>query len=84
MKKVKLPRKRKKAYIKARGKSNYLGLQLLSEVLSEQGKKNADRFYTYDRCEATRKNPNGYKIFCISLHLLNNKCFSLFLQTSQF
>ncbi len=45
--KIKLPRKRKKAYIKAKGKSNYLGIQILGELLSETGSKHADRFYSY-------------------------------------
>lgn len=45
--KIKLPRKRKKAYIKANGKSNYLGLQLVGELLADCGKKHANRFYSY-------------------------------------
>lgn len=46
-KKIKLPRKRKKAYIKAKGKSNYLGLQIVGELLVADGIKHANRFYSY-------------------------------------
>ena len=46
MTKVKLPRKRKKAYIKANSRSDYRMLQLVIELLMEEGKSN-DRFYQY-------------------------------------
>ena len=67
MKKVKLPRKRKKAYIKANGKSNYLALQILGELLFEEGQKHANRFYTFRgiKTPKERKRPdfkNGYVI----------------------
>jgi len=34
--KIKLPRKRKKAYIKEKGKPEYLGMRLCNEILYEE------------------------------------------------
>ena len=67
MKKVKLPRKRKKAFIKAKSKSDYLGLKILGELLFEGGRKHAERFYSYREVKTPqeRKRPdykNGYII----------------------
>ena len=45
MKKIKLPRKRKKAYIKAYSRSEYHMHRILGEVLSEEDRTLADRFY---------------------------------------
>ena len=42
--KIKLPRKRKKACIKKIGRNDYLLCVIASEVLSEQGVKNAHKF----------------------------------------
>lgn len=64
MKKVKLPRKRKKAYIKAHSLSDYRMMQICLEILLEEGKGN-DRFYTL-RVAKNRKerlsSMNGYII----------------------
>ena len=65
--KIKLPRKRKKAYLKVNGKSNYLGLQILGELLCEEGVKHADRFYTYRAIKTPNEckrldHKNGYVI----------------------
>ena len=61
-KKVKLPRKRKKAYMKAHSRADYMGLQILGEILAEEGRKNGDRFYTVKGgYKPTKQNPNGYK-----------------------
>lgn len=67
MKKVKLPRKRKKAFIKAYGRAEYYGQQILGELLFEEGRKHANRFYTYRgiKTPKERKRPdfkNGYVI----------------------
>ena len=62
--KVKLPRKRKKAYIKANGKSNYIALQILNELLIEDGIGN-DRFYSYREAKTKKEfklSKNGYVI----------------------
>ncbi len=56
MKKVKLPRKRKKAYIKAKSRADYYGLQICIETLHEIGHGN-DRFYSYREA----KTPNEFK-----------------------
>lgn len=61
MKKVKLPRKRKKAYIKANGMINYIALTVLGEIFQEEGKNNCDRYYTYSECTPTCEYPNGFK-----------------------
>tara|TARA_R110002020_G_scaffold27756_5_gene89332 strand:+ start:1146 stop:1358 length:213 start_codon:yes stop_codon:yes gene_type:complete len=45
MKKVKLPRKRKKAYKKSKSKSTYLTVKLLKDILFEELGKYYDRFY---------------------------------------
>ena len=55
MQKIKLPRKRKKAMIKAIGKADYLGCIILSKILFDCGKKHANRFYKY------KKDVNTYK-----------------------
>jgi hypothetical protein len=44
MKKIKLPRKRKKRLIKAIGSTNYMGAQIVNEILSEEGRKDAHKF----------------------------------------
>lgn len=44
-KKIKLPRKRKKAYKKSNPKNSYMFAQVLAEILVEEGKKYGDRFY---------------------------------------
>ncbi len=67
MLKIKLPRKRKKAYIKAKSRSDYNLLRILGEVLSAENVKNAERFYAYRgiRTPKERKRPdykNGYVI----------------------
>lgn len=49
MQKIKLPRKRKKAYINKFGKSNYLGLQLVNEVLNEGRSKKNNKFPEYNK-----------------------------------
>lgn len=64
MSKIKLPRKRKKAYIKAKGKPNYIGLQILIEMLFEEGRGN-NRFYSYRECKTKAEynnSKNGYTI----------------------
>ena len=50
--KIKLPRKRKKAYIKAKGSANYMGCVILSEILFEAAqtkkeKRKAVKFPSY-------------------------------------
>ena len=62
MKKVKLPRKRKKAFINAKGRSNYIGISIFGELLQGESRKHADRYYSYGECVPTRKCPNGLKI----------------------
>ena len=64
MKKVKLPRKRKKAYIKAKGKGEYLAMRLLIEMLLGEGRGN-NRFYSYREAitdKEFRSGRNGYVI----------------------
>lgn len=45
--KVKLPRKRKKKYIKENGLISYIGCQITAEILFEDGRKDWNRFYKY-------------------------------------
>ena len=45
MKKVKLPRKRKKAYKKSNPKNSYMMVKILAEIQVEEGIKYGDRFY---------------------------------------
>lgn len=52
MKKIKLPRKRKKEFIKVLGKSNYLAFQILNEVL------NKTNFPLYDKNKFDRFGKN--------------------------
>ena len=64
MKKVKLPRKRKKAYIKAHSWCDYRMVQICNEMLLEEGRGNG-RFYTLRvaRNSKERKGSlNGYVI----------------------
>ena len=64
MTKVKLPRKRKKAYIKAKGRAEYFGLQICIEMLLEVGRGN-NRFYTYREAKTDKEfrfSKNGYII----------------------
>lgn len=66
-KKVKLPRKRKKAFIKAYSRADYLSLKILGELLFEEGQKNANRFYTYREVKTPKERKrrdfkNGYVI----------------------
>lgn len=50
MKVIKLPRKRKKAYLLRFGKSNYLGIRLFNEILFEQTPKIKNtRFPEYNK-----------------------------------
>ena len=49
MPKIKLPRKRKKAYLNKFGKSNYIGLQLINEVLNEKRRKKNNKFPEYNK-----------------------------------
>lgn len=42
--KIKLPRKRKKRFIKALGRISYLSAQLMGEILRDEGKKDAHKF----------------------------------------
>ena len=61
MKKVKLPRKRKKEYIKINGFGNYLTLTILGELLQEENRKYANRYYSYTECPPSKIYPNGVK-----------------------
>lgn len=45
MKKIKLPRKRKKAFKKSKQKTTYLAMRILGEILVEEGNKYGARFY---------------------------------------
>lgn len=45
MAKVKLPRKRKKAFIKSKSRLDYHMFRILGEILIEEGQKFGDRFY---------------------------------------
>jgi hypothetical protein len=45
MRKVKLPRKRKKAYKKSKPQNSYMMMKILNEILVEEGVKYGDRFY---------------------------------------
>jgi hypothetical protein len=67
MAKIKLPRKRKKAYIKAKSRSDYKTLRVVIEILFEEDVKNTNKFYHYRdvRTPKERKRPdykNGYVI----------------------
>ena len=67
MKKIKLPRKRKKAYIKAISKNDYNMLRIVGEVLFEEGAKHAERFYTFRDIKTPKERKrsdykNGYVI----------------------
>lgn len=44
MKKIKLPRKRKKAYLKVHKRTDYMGVQILNEILVETGRKHGSKF----------------------------------------
>lgn len=62
---IKLPRKRKKAYIKARGRNDYLTTTLINEVLVEEKEVrleyNITRYYTFKKCKPTKLYRNGFK-----------------------
>jgi hypothetical protein len=45
--KIKLPRRRKKRYIKKHGAGNYIENVIINEILREEGKNCAERFYCY-------------------------------------
>ena len=62
MKKIKLPRKRKKEFIKENGKMKYMTSVILGEVLMEENKKHYDRFYKIIRVKTTKSYPSGFKI----------------------
>jgi hypothetical protein len=47
MNKIKLPRKRKKAYIKRFGAVSYFGVRITSEILAEENVKAANKFPKY-------------------------------------
>ena len=50
MPKIKLPRKRKKAYLNKFGKSNYIGIMLFNEILFEEiPKRKNTRFPEYNK-----------------------------------
>ena len=60
MKKIKLPRKRKKAYKKVNQKNSYMMVKILAEILVEEGKKYGDRFY---ELRLKKKGENGFEPF---------------------
>ena len=62
MKKVKLPRKRKKAFIKGKSRSDYLTAIIMGELLVELGLKHGGRFYSHEHCKTTKEHINGIKI----------------------
>jgi hypothetical protein len=65
MKDIKLPRKRKKAFIKSNGKNEYITAVILGEVLFEGGRLNADRFYKLRQAKTKaeyRRSHNGMLI----------------------
>ena len=45
MSKIKLPRKRKKEFIKQKSRSDYYMAKILGEIYVEEGRKFGDRFY---------------------------------------
>jgi hypothetical protein len=65
MSKIKLPRKRKKEYIKQKSRSDYYMVVILAEILVEEERKFGDRFYELripTRNDIGKKNnvyPNG-------------------------
>jgi len=61
MKNIKLPRKRKKLYLKSHSKIDYIAFQILGEVFYEEGIANYDRLYKYSEVTPTREYPNGLK-----------------------
>lgn len=61
MKKIKLPRKRKKAYKKSKNKNSYLMMKILMEVLVEEGKKYGNRFYELELAKKGDKRFQPYK-----------------------
>jgi len=60
MRKIKLPRKRKKAYKKIKSQNSYMMIKLLAEVLVEEGKKYGDRFY---ELQIKKKGQRGFEPF---------------------
>ena len=54
MNKVKLPRKRKKAYIKARGKLCYISAKIIAKMLIGMG-KGKGRFYSFRYCKTDKE-----------------------------
>jgi hypothetical protein len=61
MKKIKLPRRRKKAFKNTHGRDDYMMIQILGEILFEEGRPRAERFYDFVKCKPTREFPGGYK-----------------------
>lgn len=62
MKKIKLPRKRKKAFKKAHDRHEYMMAQILGEILQEENRPHAERFYSYRKAktkEEYRSSHNG-------------------------
>lgn len=49
-----LPRKRKKSYIKAHSLSDYRMMQIVVELLFEEGESN-NRFYTLRQCKNSKE-----------------------------
>ena len=60
MKKIKLPRKRKKNYKKNKPKNSYMMVKILAEILVEEGKKYGDRFY---ELQMKKKGQKGFEPF---------------------
>lgn len=60
MKKIKLPRKRKKRYLKLNDRDSYLVVRILGEILQEEGGIHSDRFYHIEKVKASKEHPNGF------------------------
>ena len=60
MRKIKLPRKRKKAYKKSKPQNSYMMVKILAEILVEEGKKYGDRFY---ELQIRKRGQKGFEPF---------------------
>tara|TARA_R110002012_G_scaffold311995_1_gene522046 strand:+ start:419 stop:631 length:213 start_codon:yes stop_codon:yes gene_type:complete len=60
MRKIKLPRKRKKAYKKSKPQNSYMMVKILAEILVEEGKKYGGRFY---ELQIKKKGQKGFEPF---------------------
>ena len=60
--KIKLPRKRKKAYLKTNSRLDYIEDTLIAKVLRKDGRLHANRYYEHVNVRRSEIHPNGLKI----------------------